>query len=43
MRTKAELTAVIDQRYPQDKARGIAPGGLRGALTLRRMIEAAND
>jgi len=40
---KPELAAVIDQRYPQDKARGFAPGELRGAFTLRRIIETAND
>ena len=34
-----ELAAVIDQRYPQDKARGFALGELRGAFTLRRKVE----
>ncbi|MNT54386.1 hypothetical protein D3C72_1915480 [compost metagenome] len=36
---KPELAAVIDQRYPQDQARGFAPGELRGAFTLRRSME----
>ncbi|SEJ72171.1 Protein of unknown function [Pseudomonas linyingensis] len=36
---KPELAAVIDQRYPQDQARGFAPGELRGAFTLRRSVE----
>ena len=40
---KPELTAVIDRRYPQDKARGFALGELRGAFTLRRVIVPAND
>ena len=40
---KPELAAVIDQRYPQDKARGFALGELRGAFTLRRIIETTND
>jgi len=36
---KPELAAVIDQRYPQDQARGFALGELRGAFTLRRSLE----
>lgn len=36
---KPELAAVIDQRYPQDQARGFAPGELRGAFTLRRSLD----
>jgi len=36
---KPELAAVIDQRYPQDQARGFALGELRGAFTLRRSVE----
>lgn len=40
---KPELAAVIDQRYPQDKARGFAPGELRGAFTLRRMTGVENN
>lgn len=36
---KSELAAVIDQSYPQDKARGFALGELRGAFTLRRITE----
>ncbi len=35
---KPELAAVIDQRYPQDQARGFALGELRGAFTLRRSL-----
>ncbi|HYQ40263.1 MAG TPA: DUF3365 domain-containing protein [Pseudomonas sp.] len=36
---KPELAAVIDQRYPQDQARGFALGELRGAFTLRRALD----
>lgn len=35
---KPELAALIDQRYPQDQARGFALGELRGAFTLRRAM-----
>jgi len=37
---KPELAAVIDQRYPQDQARGFALGELRGAFSLRRTLDA---
>lgn len=40
---KPELAAVIDQRYPQDQARGFALGELRGAFTLRRTLDTPND
>lgn len=40
---KPELAAVIDQRYPQDQARGFALGELRGAFTLRRALEADHE
>ncbi len=40
---KPELLTVIDQRYPQDKARGFDLGELRGAFTLRRTLESEND
>jgi hypothetical protein len=40
---KPSLAAVIDVRYPQDQARGFALGELRGAFTLRRMVEVGND
>lgn len=33
------LAALIEQRYPQDQARGFALGELRGAFTLRRSLE----
>lgn len=36
---KPGLAALIDQRYPQDQARGFKEGELRGAFTLRRVIE----
>lgn len=35
---KPELATVIDQRYPQDQARGFALGELRGAFSLRRAV-----
>ncbi len=35
---KPELTALLDQRYPQDQARGYELGALRGAFTLRRSL-----
>lgn len=34
-----DLVAVLDQRYPDDQARGFALGELRGAFTLRRPLE----
>lgn len=34
-----ELAALIDQRYPDDQARGFGEGELRGAFTLRRSLE----
>jgi len=40
---KPELAAVIDQRYPQDQARGFALGELRGAFTLRRPVDAGRE
>ena len=40
---KPELATVIDQRYPQDQARGFALGELRGAFTLRRPLETRNE
>ena len=40
---KPELAALIDQRYPQDQARGFAPGELRGAFTLRRPLDSPNE
>lgn len=36
---KPELAAVIDQRYPDDQARGFALGDLRGAFSLRRTLD----
>ncbi|NUT83509.1 Tll0287-like domain-containing protein [Pseudomonas brassicacearum] len=36
---KPELAAVIDQSYPQDQARNFALGELRGAFSLRRIVE----
>ena len=35
---KPELAALLDQRYPQDQARGYELGALRGAFTLRRSL-----
>lgn len=35
---KPELAALLEQRYPQDQARGYALGALRGAFTLRRSL-----
>lgn len=35
---KAPVAALLDQRYPQDQARGFQLGELRGAFTLRRPI-----
>ncbi|MBU3055278.1 Tll0287-like domain-containing protein [Pseudomonas indica] len=35
------LAALIDQRYPDDQARGFAVGDLRGAFTLRRPLESS--
>jgi hypothetical protein len=29
-----EVAAAIDERYPEDEARGFAPGDLRGAFTI---------
>ncbi|MCQ4346839.1 DUF3365 domain-containing protein [Pseudomonas stutzeri] len=40
---KPELAAVIDQRYPQDQARGFALGELRGAFSLRRTLDTPNE
>ncbi|MDO9320906.1 MAG: DUF3365 domain-containing protein [Pseudomonas sp.] len=36
---KPELAALLDQRYPQDQARGYELGALRGAFTLKRSME----
>lgn len=36
---KAELATLIDQRYPDDQARGFQAGELRGAFSLRRTVE----
>ena len=36
---KPELTALIDQYYPEDAARDFKPGELRGAFTLRRAVD----
>ncbi|GLK58646.1 MULTISPECIES: Tll0287-like domain-containing protein [Azotobacter] len=33
------LLDILDERYPQDRARGFALGELRGAFTLRRPLE----
>ena len=36
---KPELAAVIDNKYPQDQAKGFKAGELRGAFTLRRPVD----
>lgn len=33
---KSEVKAVLDELYPNDKARGMIPGELRGAFTVRQ-------
>jgi hypothetical protein len=35
---KPELLSLLDQRYPQDQARGFREGDLRGAFTLSRPL-----
>ena len=34
----AEISQILDARYPQDKARGYTAGQLRGAFTLRKAL-----
>lgn len=36
-----DLVVLLDQRYPDDQARGFALGELRGAFTLRRPLDEA--
>lgn len=36
---KPELLTLLDQRYPQDQARGFKEGDLRGAFSLRRALD----
>jgi len=37
------LRATLDERYPQDRARGFVLGELRGAFTLRRPLGVAEE
>lgn len=36
---KPELAALLEQRYPQDQARGYELGALRGAFSLKRPVQ----
>lgn len=36
---KTEVAAMIDDLYPTDQARGYSAGDIRGAFTLRRVLE----
>ena len=36
---KPEVTAVLDEFYPTDQARGFAVGDIRGAFTLQKVLE----
>lgn len=36
---KPPLLSLLDERYPEDQARGFAEGDLRGAFSLSRMLE----
>ena len=36
---KPEVVAMIDDLYPTDQARGFFPGDIRGAFTLRKVLE----
>ena len=36
---RPEVAALIDDLYPTDQARGFSPGDIRGAFTLRKVLE----